>query len=309
MSQRTPKYTGVVPPIVTPLDTNGEVDTVSLERLVGSLLTAGVSGIFALGSSGESAYLTDAQRDTVLDTVVGAVSGRVPVMAGCIETTTNRVVERADAAAKQGADALVVTAPFYTRTHPTEVDRHFRMVRSRTELPILAYDVPVSVHSKLSADEVLQLAADGVVDGVKDSSGDDPGLRDLVIGSREIPGFSVLTGHEAVVDAMMLMGADGAVPGLGNVDPAGYVRLMAACLAGDWETARREQERLIRLFRIVRAADPATAGGSTAGLGAFKCALALLGVIDNAVPAPPMRPFTDEETRRVRAVLEEVELL
>ncbi|GAB3734174.1 dihydrodipicolinate synthase family protein [Nocardiopsis nanhaiensis] len=309
MSQSTPKYTGVVPPLVTPLGPNGEVDTVSLERLVGSLLEAGVSGVFALGSSGESAYLTEAQRDTVLDTVVGAVSGRVPVMAGCIETTTNRVVERAEAAAKAGADALVATAPFYTRTHPTEVDRHFRELRSRSDLPLLAYDVPVSVHSKLSADQVLDLAADGVIDGVKDSSGDDPGLRDLVIGAREVPGFSVLTGHEAVVDAMMLVGAHGAVPGLANVDPRGYVRLLHACEEGDWAGAGREQERLIRLFRIVRAVDQSTAGGSTAGLGAFKCALALLGVIADATPAPPMRPLTEAETGRVRASLEEVGLL
>lgn len=309
MSQSTPAYTGVVPPIVTPLDANGEVDTASLERLVGSLLDAGVSGVFALGSSGESAYLTDAQRDTVLDTVTGTVAGRVPVIAGCIETTTNRVVERAEAAAKRGADAVVATAPFYTRTHPTEIDRHFRRIGSRTDLPLLAYDVPVSVHSKLDAELLLTLAADGVIDGVKDSSGDDPGFRDLVIGAREVPGFSVLTGHEAVVDAMMLIGAHGAVPGLANVDPHGYVRLVRACEEGDWAAAAREQERLIRLFGIVRAVEPGTAGGSTAGLGAFKCALALLGVIADATPAPPMRPFTDAETARVRGVLEEAGLL
>lgn len=309
MSQRSPKYTGVVPPIVTPLDTNGGVDTASLERVVAHLLEAGVSGLFALGSSGESAYLTDARRDTALETIVGAVAGQVPVMAGCIETTTARVVERAESAAERGADALVVTAPFYTRVHPTEIDRHFRLVRSRAELPILAYDVPVSVHSKLSSDQVIALASEGIIDGLKDSSGDDPGLREVIVGVRDVPGFSVLTGHEAVVDAMMLIGADGAVPGLANVDPHGYVRLLRACQSRDWDEAGREQERLNRLFRIVRAADPATAGGSTAGLGAFKCALALLGVIDDATPASPMRSFTKEETARVRAVLEEVGLL
>lgn len=309
MSQSTPAYTGVIPPIVSPLDADGEVDTASLERLVGFLLDAGVRGLFALGSSGESAYLTDSQRDTVLDTVTGAAAGQVPVIAGCLETTTNRVVERAEAAAKRGADAVVATAPFYTRTHPTEVDRHFRRIRSRVDPPLLAYDVPVSVHSKLDADLLLTLAADGVIQGVKDSSGDDPGFRDLVIGAREIPGFSVLTGHEAVVDAMMLIGAHGAVPGLGNVDPHGYVRLLRACERRDWDEAGREQERLIRLFGIVRTVEPGTAGGSTAGLGAFKCALALRGVIDDATPAPPMRSFTEAETSRVRALLEEAGLL
>lgn len=309
MNQSAPQYAGVVPPIVTPLGADGEVDVRSLERLVGRLLDEGVSGLFALGSSGESAYLTDRRRDLVLETVVGAAAGQVPVLAGCIETTTDRVVERAGAAAAHGADGVVATAPFYTRTHPAEVDHHFRVIRDRTDLPLLAYDVPVSVHSKLSADLLLELAGDKVIDGVKDSSGDDAGFRDLVIGARDLPGFSVLTGHEAVVDAMMLMGAHGAVPGLANVDPGGYVRLLRACAAGDWETAGREQERLIALFRIVRAVDQATAGGSTAGLGAFKCALALLGVIDTPVAAPPMRALTETETARVRACLEEVGLL
>ncbi|GAB3486265.1 dihydrodipicolinate synthase family protein [Nocardiopsis coralliicola] len=309
MTRNAPTFTGVIPPIITPLTGEGEVDAASLERLAGHLADAGVSGLFALGSSGEAAYLTDRQRDTVLRVVSSAAAGRVPVLAGCIETTTPRVVERARAAAQAGADAVVATAPFYTRTHPSEVERHFRHLRAGTGLPLLAYDVPVSVHTKLDAGMLLDLAAEGVIDGVKDSSGDDPGLRDLVIGAREIPGFSVLTGHEAVVDAMMLIGAHGAVPGLGNVDPHGYVRLLQACARGDWAEAGREQERLIRLFRLVGAADPATAGGSTAGVGGFKCALALLGIIDDPTPALPMRPFTAEETERVRRCLKEVGLL
>lgn len=121
--------------------------------------------------------------------------------------------------------------------------------------------------------------------------------------------FSALTGHELVVDAMMLAGAAGSVPGLANVDPAGYVRLHAACEAGDWAAARTEQERLARLFRIVTAADPATTFGSTRGVGSFKTALALLGVIDSNAVSLPMRPLDDAETARVRSHLEQAGLV
>jgi 4-hydroxy-tetrahydrodipicolinate synthase len=285
------------------------VDAASLERLVEFQIEAGVTGLFALGSSGESAFLTDARRDRALDVVVRTAAGRVPVLAGCIETTTARVIERAEAALKLGADATVVTAPFYTRIHPLEVDRHFRAVRAAVDLPMLAYDVPVSVHTKLAAGQVLALAADGVVDGLKDSSGDDAGFRQVVLGAAGLPGFSALTGHELVVDAMMLAGADGAVPGLGNVDPHGYVRLVRACEEGRWADARAEQDRLTRLFRIVDAVDPATAGGSTRGVGAFKAGLALRGVIASPAVSAPMRELTAGETRAVAALLEEAGLL
>ncbi|MEV0578444.1 MULTISPECIES: dihydrodipicolinate synthase family protein [unclassified Streptomyces] len=304
MTARTPRYSGVIPPVVTPLTADGELDRPSLERVVGHLLDGGVSGLFALGSSGETAYLTPGQQDDVIEVITAAAAGQVPVLVGAIETTTNRAVERANRAAELGADAVVVTAPFYTRTHDLEIDRHFRDIAAAVDLPLLAYDVPVCVHSKLDPELLLPLAADGVLAGVKDSSGDDGSFRRLVIGARELPDFSVLTGHELVVDAMMLGGADGSVPGLGNVDPHGYVRLHEAAVRGDWAAARAEQDRLVALFDIIRAARPGTASATAAGLGAFKTALMLRGLITTNVMSPPMRRLDAAETAAVAGCLE-----
>ncbi|WP_069169484.1 dihydrodipicolinate synthase family protein [Streptomyces griseus] len=297
-------YSGVIPPVVTPLTEDGELDRVSLERVVGHLLDGGVSGLFALGSSGETAYLTPRQQDEVIKVITTASAGQVPVLVGAIETTTNRAVERARAAAALGADAVVATAPFYTRTHATEIDRHFRDIAGAVDLPLLAYDVPVCVHSKLDPELLLPLAAEGVLAGVKDSSGDDGSFRRLALGARDLPGFSVLTGHELVVDAMMLGGADGSVPGLGNVDPHGYVRLHEAAVRGDWADAQVEQDRLVALFDIVTAAVPGTASATAAGLGAFKTALMLLGVIATNVVSPPMRRLDAAETTVIAAHLD-----
>jgi 4-hydroxy-tetrahydrodipicolinate synthase len=112
-----------------------------------------------------------------------------------------------------------------------------------------------------------------------------------------------------MVDAMLLAGAHGSVPGLGNVDPAGYVRLTAAAAHGDWANARVEQERLTRLFRIVDAADPTTAGPATRGVSAFKTALALLGIIDDPTVSLPLRALSGSERDRVRTHLEIAGLL
>lgn len=304
MTARTPRYSGVIPPVVTPLTTDGELDRPSLERVVGHLLDGGVSGLFALGSSGETAYLTPGQQDEVIEVIVAAAAGQVPVLVGAIETTTNRAIERAQRAAALGADAVVATAPFYTRTNDLEIDRHFRDIAAAVDLPLLAYDVPVCVHSKLDPELLLPLAADGVLAGVKDSSGDDGSFRRLVLGARDLPDFSVLTGHELVVDAMMLGGADGSVPGLGNVDPHGYVRLHHAAVTGDWATAKAEQDRLVGLFDIIRAARPGTASATAAGLGAFKTALMLRGIITTNVMSPPMRRLDAAETATIAECLD-----
>lgn len=304
MTAPTPSYSGVIPPVVTPLTADGELDRASLERVVGHLLDGGVSGLFTLGSSGETAYLTPSQQDEVIKVITSAAAGQVPVLVGAIETTTNRAVERARAAAALGADAVVATAPFYTRTHATEIDRHFRDIAAAVDLPLLAYDVPVCVHTKLDPELLLPLAADGVLAGVKDSSGDDGSFRRLAIAARDLPGFSVLTGHELVVDAMMLGGADGSVPGLGNVDPHGYVRLHEAAVRGDWAAATAEQDRLVGLFEIVTAAAPGTSSATAAGLGAFKTALMLRGVIATNVMSPPMRRLDAAETVKIAAYLD-----
>lgn len=304
MTAPTTTYFGVIPPVVTPLTADGELDRASLERVVGHLLDGGVSGLFALGSSGETAYLTPGQQDEVIKVITSAAAGQVPVLVGAIETTTNRAVERARAAAALGADAVVATAPFYTRTHATEIDRHFRDIAAAVDLPLLAYDVPVCVHTKLDPELLLPLAADGVLAGVKDSSGDDGSFRRLAIAARDLPGFSVLTGHELVVDAMMLGGADGSVPGLGNVDPHGYVRLHEAAVRGDWAAATAEQDRLVGLFEIVTAAAPGTSSATAAGLGAFKTALMLRGVIATNVMSPPMRRLDAAETVKIAAYLD-----
>lgn len=300
----TPRFSGVIPPVVTPLTEDGEVDTASLERVVARLLDGGVDALFALGSSGEVAYLTHDQQETVLDVVVGAAAGQVPVLAGAIEPTTKRAAQRADTAVRKGAAAVVATAPFYTRTHPTEIDRHFRLLAGACDVPVLAYDIPVCVHSKLDRALIGALAADRVLAGVKDSSDDVRSFRRLAVELRGRSDFTLLTGHEVVVDAMLLGGADGSVPGLANVDPRGYRRLHDAAADGDWATARGEQDRLAELFDIAQVADPETASATAAGLGAFKTALMLLGVITSNAVSAPMRPLTPKETTAVAALLE-----
>lgn len=299
---------GVIPPLVTPLTLEGELDTPGLERLVAHLLGAGVDGLFALGSSGEVAFFDDTMRERVLDVVVGLVGGQVPVLAGIIDMQTSRVLTHLRTAERLGADGVVATAPFYAITGPDEIEGHFRTIAARSSVPVYAYDLPVSVHTKLDPRLLVRLGSDGVLAGVKDSSGDDVSFRRLVMMNREAGRpLSVLTGHEVVVDGAYLAGADGCVPGLGNVDPAGYVRMHRAVREGDWKTVQHEQDRLAALFEIVFAARGKV--GPAAGVGAFKTALRLLGILDTNAMSVPMAALDADDAQAVRPILERAGLL
>lgn len=301
MSSNVP-FSGVVPPVVTPDTPDHQLDVVSFERSINRLIEAGVDGLFFLGSSGEVVFATDERRDQIVREAVRIVDHRVPVLVGIIDTETERVLEHGRRALALGADALVATAPFYALGGPVDIEEHFRILHQELDAPLFAYDIPVCVHTKLPWKMLARLGAEGVLAGVKDSSGDDVSFRYLVQ-ENEKNGhpLTLLTGHEIVVDGALLSGADGSVPGLANVEPEGYVRMWKAAQEGNWAEVKREQDRLNEISHIF----DVTTGvqGYGAGVGAFKCALNLMGIFDSDQMPRPVKPLDGQNREAVKQVL------
>ncbi len=296
------RFKGVIPPVVIPLDKDRKLDLEALERSINRMIDAGVDGLFFLGSSGEVAFLTDAQRMHVLQEAVAMVHGRVPVLAGIIDMETMRVVDQAKRAKGYGVDALVATAPFYALGGPKEVERHFRAIREYTDLPLFAYDLPVCVHTKLDPDMLVRLGQDGVIQGVKDSSGDDVSFRWLCLENEDAGHpLRLFTGHEVVVDGAYMSGADGSVPGLANIDPYSYVEQWRAFQAGDWEKVRTIQDHLARLMFVTRRVKATVGFG--AGVGAFKTALWQMGVFNTNQMREPVQALKGEDVAAIVDVL------
>lgn len=293
---------GIIPPICTPLTADGDVDVASVHSLVEFQLAAGVHGIFALGSTGELASLTADERRTLLTAAVAAVAGRVPVLAGIFDTSTRRCIENGLMARAAGADALVLAPPYYFRASQRELLDHFRAVHAAVELPIMAYDVPSAVNVKLEVATAVALAEEGTIIGLKDSSADFHGFRELLMRTRHLP-FRAFTGSELIVDSCLHMGAHGSVPGLANVFPAAFVRLYALATAGDWWGAAAIQERLLACFRELIAQGDAGYALSASALGGFKSGLKLQGVIATSRVVAPLHSFTPTEEERVAAVM------
>ena len=155
---------------------------------------------------------------------------------------------------------------------------------------------------------LAKLGAEGVLAGVKDSSGDDVSFRYLCQENEKL-GHPLLlfTGHEIVVDGAYLSGADGSVPGLANVEPTGYVRMWKAAQAGDWATVKAEQDKLNELSHIFDVTSGVT--GYAGGVGAFKTALWLMGIFDSNTMPRPVKALEGENVEALRNVLTNCGLL
>jgi 4-hydroxy-tetrahydrodipicolinate synthase len=298
---------GIVPALITPLDDRGRVDEWSVQSLVEFQVAAGVHGLLVLGSTGEGPLLAVDEKLRLVRATVAAVRGRLPVMVGIAHSSPAESAAFARQVQAAGANALVTTPPFYFLSSQNELLSYFRELAARIELPLITYDVPSAVKTKLAAATVRTLAEDGLIIGIKDSSGDLAGFRDMLIATQHLADFHALTGSEHYVDAAMLVGGHGGVLGLGSVIPATYVAIYDAVRAGDWARAGALQKQAIAALQMIYSG---SSGGSfTAGaIGSFKVALRELGIIRTAKLSNPLQELSPTEEARVREVVRDVVL-
>ena len=256
-----PAFQGVVPPVVTPLTPDFQVDYPSFTRVLEHLIDGGVHGLFVLGSTSEVVFHDEATRRQILEHAVKVANGRVPVLAGVIDPTTDRVIAHAKVAQAIGVDAVVVTAPFYARTSAPEIVDHFRYIRDAIDVPVIAYDIPVCVHVKLERATRGDAGPGGHHRRAQGFSGDDGNFRFALLDLADRQEIALMTGSEIVCDTALLRAPTASCPASPMSIPHGYVRLYDLCRKGDWAAAREEQERLCRLFEIVWVSLPRTSGG------------------------------------------------
>jgi len=228
---------GIIPPMISPLLPDERVDRDAVVRVANHLIDHGVDGLFLLGSGGEGPVLLEAERDALIDIAVQAVASRVPVLAGCMATSTLRALTYIESAAKLGADVAVVTSSFYygAQKQSVHID-HFGYLAERSPLPIMIYNIPQTTHNDLDAETMLELAAVPNIIGVKDSSGNTARFQRVLAG-RPSAAFKVFQGSEQDMLGSLQAGADGLVAGSCNVMVDAVVGLYRAYKAGDRESA------------------------------------------------------------------------
>jgi 4-hydroxy-tetrahydrodipicolinate synthase len=284
------RLSGVIPPMITPLTADEEVDRSAVRRQVDFMIEGGVDGLFLLGSIGEGPFLRARVRQELVEAAVEAAAGRVPVIAGIIETGTTRVIEEMRGLSGRGLAAYVAAAPYYFGGfNDQELSGHFQRVADAADLTVLLYNIPQNTHVPMKAPLVLKLAEHANVAGIKDSSGDWAEVHHIL---RERPaGFTVLQGNQSLCAVSLLAGAEGLVPGHANVWPQLLRDLMAAGRRGDMEAALSCQAQLDKLVRLRGRASTHT----------FKIVTKYLGLTEDHVSAPLQKLGPEEASRFIDA--------
>ena len=241
-------FHGAIVATVTPFR-NGRLDRKALKRLVEFQIRNGTAGIVPCGTTGESATLSYEEHEAVIDIVVDAARGRVPVIAGTGSNSTKEAITFTRYAKKAGADAGLVITPYYNKPTQEGLYRHFRAVAESTDLPLILYNVPGRTGVNMAAETVARLAQVKNIVGLKEASGNLTQVCDIL---RLTPKkFCLLSGDDGLFFPMMALGAKGVISVASNVAPRAMADLYDACSRGEYSRAREIHYRLWPLFHVL----------------------------------------------------------
>ncbi|MEM6938498.1 MAG: 4-hydroxy-tetrahydrodipicolinate synthase [Pseudomonadota bacterium] len=283
-------FKGSLPALVTPFQ-SGALDLETLKKLVEWHVGEGSNGLVPVGTTGESPTLTHDEHETVVEEVVKAAAGRLPVIAGAGSNNTVEAIRFAQHAEAVGADALLIVTPYYNKPTQRGMIAHFTAVHDACTLPIIIYNIPPRSVVDMLPETMGALAKLPRIVGVKDATGDlaRVSLQRMTCG----PEFCQLSGEDPTAHGFNAQGGVGCISVTANVAPKMLSEMQAASLAGDYATALSIQDRLMPLHKAIFT-EPGVAGA--------KYAMSRLGLCSDEVRLP-LTSLSDETKALVDAAL------
>ncbi len=289
-------FKGVSTALVTPFR-NGEIDEPALHELVEFQIEAGIDGLVPCGSTGESATMSHAEHHRVVEIVVSAARGRVPVVAGTGSNNTREAIELTRHAKEAKADGALLISPYYNKPTQEGLVAHYAEIARQTDFPLLAYNIPGRTASNILPSTMARLAEIEQVVGVKEACGDIVQISEVVAACP--PEFSVLSGDDAMTLPLMAVGGHGLIATSSNVAPAQMLALVRAAAAGDFSRARAIHYELLPLFDVLFCeTNPIP----------VKAAMAMLGLCSDELRLP-LTPLTQTHRERLQVALKELGIL
>ncbi len=288
---------GIIPPMITPLDKNKNVDKGAIFRVVNYLIKGGVHGLFPLGSTGEWYGLSFNQKREIIETVMEATNGKVPIYVGTGAITTKETICLTKLATDIGVDALSVITPIFITLNEQELYNHYQAIASSTDLPIILYNNPSRTGINLSIDLVVKLSKIDNIIGIKDSSGDMTQGAEYI--RRTDDNFAVLAGRDTLIYGFLSYGGKGAVAATANIVPQIVVKIYEEYKKGNYKEALKAQFFLTPLRMAF-------------SLGSFPVVIKeSLNLLDIEVGSTfkPVEPLTKEARDRLREILHKMQVL
>lgn len=287
---------GSMPALVTPFK-DGAVDFDTLKHLVEWHIAEGSHGLVPVGTTGESPTLTHEEHEAVIEAVVAAAAGRIPVIAGAGSNNTAESMRFLQHAERVGATAGLVVTPYYNKPTQDGLYTHFKMLHDGCTLPIVIYNIPGRSAVDMTPATMGALAELPRIIGVKDATGDLARVCQQRITCG--PDFIQLSGEDATAHGFNAQGGVGCISVTANVAPRLCSQLQDACLAGDYAKALTLQDRLMPLHQAIF---------TEPGLCGAKYAMSRLGLCENSV-RPPLLPVTEPTRNKLDAGLRHAGLL
>lgn len=240
---------GIYTPNITPIDMRGRIDEDKLCGYVDWLIDKGVHGLYPNGSTGEFTRFTAEERRRIIEVLCQHVGDRVPILAGAAEANVRETIDACDTYGSMGVRAVAIVAPFYYKLSQEAVFAYFKEIADAVSVDVTLYNIPLFA-SPIEVQTVRRLALECPrVVGIKDSSGDIPHMMRMIAAVRpQRPEFSFLTGWDAALAPMLLIGCNGGTNATSGVVPELTRAIYDACSRGQWDRAMQLQFRLLPLF-------------------------------------------------------------
>src|SRR6266478_3677185 len=240
-------FRGTFTALVTPFR-DGAIDTSAFEKLIEAQIAAGITGIVAVGTTGESPTLSLEEREQLIRLSVTTANKRCQVLAGTGSNATHHAVRDTKTAEKLGVDAALLVAPYYNKPSQEGLFRHFKAIAEAASLPIMLYNIPGRCGVDIISDTVARLAKEcrNIV-SIKEASGSVERVGEL---RRRLPdAFTILSGDDSLTLPFMAVGAVGVVSVAANLFPSEVCGLARACESGDLKSAEKSHRKLLPLFK------------------------------------------------------------
>jgi 4-hydroxy-tetrahydrodipicolinate synthase len=240
-------FRGTFTALVTPFR-DGAIDLSAFQQLIEAQIAAGITGIVAIGTTGESPTLSHDEREELIRIAVSTANKRCLVLAGTGSNATQHAMADTKMAEKLGVDGALLVAPYYNKPSQEGLCRHFKAIAEATSLPIMLYNIPGRCGVDIVPETVVRLAkACRNIVSIKEASGSVERVSDL---RRRLPeSFTILSGDDSLTLPFMAVGATGVVSVASNLFPSQVCALIRACESGDLKAAEKLHRKLLPLFK------------------------------------------------------------
>lgn len=296
------KLEGTIVAMVTPFNSEDEVDRAGMRENINYLIEKGVEGILAAGTTGESATITHDEQQEMIDILVDEVNGKVKAIAGAGSNSSKESLSLVKYAENAGADAALVITPYYNKPQQHGLYGHYKMLSESTDIPIIVYNVPSRTGTDIDVETIGQVSQLDNIVGIKEANPDMDKVSQIQKKLEELgntDNFSIISGNDNLTLPMISMGAKGVISVVANVDPERMSQMVRYALKGDFENAGKLHYQLYDLMDVLFIeSNPVPA----------KESLNMMGRPAGHVRMP-LAPLKEDDRELLRKVLEDLELI